>query len=431
MTLECRKTTLDNGLRILTTAMPHTRSVSVGFYLGVGSRYETDDEEGAAHFIEHMLFKGTERRPTPAAIATEIEGRGGVFNGHTGREMTHYWAKVAQPHLDVALDVLSDMLLHARFAPEELERERRIIIEEMSMTFDQPDSLIGMLINETWWPNHPLGRDIAGSRASVAALRREQLLAFKARHYSPKSTVVSVAGDLEHEAVVDRLASLLGHWNGPPPHNYQPAPPPPEGPRLALCFKDTEQAHLILRVPGLSHHHPDRFALALLSTLLGEGMSSRFFLEIRERLGLAYAIDSSVAFLSDTGVVEAYAALEPSRIQATTRVILREWRRLREEPVSDEELQRAKEFTKGRLLLGLEDSMATAGWWGQQELLRDEVLSVDEVIAHVEAVTPADVRRLARQCFCGQRLSLAVVGPLKDEKPFRELLDEACDVLPA
>ena len=429
--LECRKTTLDNGLRILTTAMPHTRSVSVGFYLGVGSRYEGDGEEGASHFIEHMLFKGTERRPTPAAIATEIEGRGGVFNGHTGREMTHYWAKVARPHLNVALDVLSDMLLHALFTPQELERERRIIIEEMSMTFDQPDSLISLLINETSWPDHPLGRDIAGSKASVAALRREQLLAFKARHYSPQSTVVSVAGDLEHEAVVDRLASLLGDWNGPSPHDFQPAPPPPDKPRLALRFKDIEQAYLILRVPGLPHHHPDRFVLALLNAILGEGMSSRLFLEVRERLGLAYAIDSSVAFLSDTGVMEAYAALEPSRTEATIRVILREWRRLREEPVPDEELQRAKEFTKGRLLLGLEDSMAIASWWGQQELLRKEVLSVDEVIARLEAVTPADIQRLARQCFCGQRLSLAAVGPLKDERSFRDLLDEACETLPA
>lgn len=428
--IEYQKTTLDNGLRILTTVMPHTRSVSVGFYLGVGSRYETDAEEGASHFVEHMLFKGTERRPAPEAIATEIEGRGGVFNGHTGREMTHYWAKVAQPHLNVALDVLTDMLRHALFAPQDMERERRIIIEEMSMTLDQPDSLVSLLINQASWPAHPLGRDVAGSKTSVAALEREQLLSFKARHYSPKSTVVSVAGNLDHEAVVGQLTALLSDWNGSQRPGYRPAPPPPHKPRLALRFKDTEQAHLILRVPGLSRHHPDRFTLALLNTILGEGMSSLLFLEIRERLGLAYAIDSHVAFLSDTGVVEAYAALERDCVEATIRVILREWQRLRREPVQADELRRAKEFTKGRLLLGLEDSMAVAGWWGQQELLRDEVLTVDEVIGRVEAVMAADIQRLARQCFCGHRLSLAAVGPLKDEPLLRALLDEAYEALP-
>lgn len=429
--LECRKTTLDNGLRILTTTMPHTRSVSVGFYLGVGSRYETGAEEGASHFIEHMLFKGTERRPTPAAIATEIEGRGGIFNGHTGQETTYYWAKVALPHLDVVLDVLVDMLRHALFAPQEMEKERRVIIEEMSITLDQPDSLVSLLISQTLWPDHPLGRDVAGSKTSVAALRREQLLSFRERHYSPRNMVVSVAGNVDHEVVVERLAALLGDWNGPQPSGYRPAPPPPDKPRLALQFKDTEQTHLILSLPGLSRHHPDRFTLALLNTILGEGMSSRLSLEIRERLGLAYAIDSHVAFLSDTGVIEAYAALEPARVEATTRVILREWQRLQREPVQADELRRAKEFTRGRLLLGLEDSMAVAGWCGQQELLRGEVLTVDEVIAKLEAVTAADIQRLARQCFCGQRLSLAAVGPLKDETPLRALLDEACEILPA
>jgi len=428
--VECQKTILDNGLRILTTTMPHTRSVSVGFYLGVGSRYETEGEEGASHFIEHMLFKGTERRPTPAAIAMEIEGRGGLFNGHTNREMTYYWAKVARPHLDVALDVLADMLRHALFAPQEMERERRVILEEINMALDQPDSLVSLLSNRTQWPDHPLGRDVAGSRASVAALQREQLLSFKARYYSPRNIVVSVAGNLEPGAVVERLAALLGDWDGPQPSNYEPAPPPPDRPRWALQFKDTEQSHLILRAPGLSRHHPDRFALALLNTLLGEGMSSRLFQEIRERLGLAYAIDSHVAFLSDTGIVEAYAALEPSRTETTIRLILREWQRLRQEPVSDDELQRAKEFTKGRLLLGLEDSMGVASWYGQQELLRDEMLNVDEVIAKVEAVTPDDIQRLACRCFCGRRLSLAVVGPLENETALQALLDEACESLP-
>ena len=429
--MQCQKTTLDNGLRVLTTAMPHTHSVSVGFYLGVGSRYETDADEGNSHFIEHMLFKGTPRRPSPEAIATEIEGRGGIFNGHTGQEMTHYWAKVAQPHLDVALDVLTDMLRHARFAPEEVERERRVIADELDMTLDQPDSLVSLLINRTSWPDHPLGRDIAGSRASVTTRQREQLLTFKERHYTPRNTVVSVAGNLDHKAVLERLTALLSDWKGPEPPGYAPAPPPPDRPRLAVHHKDTQQTHLILRVPGLPRHHPDRFALALLNTILGEGMSSRLFLQVRERLGLAYAIDSQVAFLSDTGVMEVYAALEPTCTEAAAGVILQEWQKLRSAPVETAELQRAKEFSKGRLLLGLEDSMAVAGWWGQQELLRGEAWSVDDIIAAVDAVTTADIQRLAGQCFQGQRLSLAVVGPMEGSASLRSLLDEAGERLPA
>jgi len=427
---ECQKTTLANGLRILTTSMPHTRSVSVGFYLRVGSRYESDEEAGAAHFIEHMLFKGTERRPTPGAIAIEIEGRGGVFNGQTGREVTHYWARVAQPHFHAALEVLCDMLRHSLFTPPEVERERRIIVEELNMAHDQPDSLVSLLINQLSWPDHPLGRDIAGSKASISCLQREQLLAFKERFYSPPNMVVSVAGAAEHEAVVQALAPLLGDWRGSLAVQFQPAPAPPACPVARRQFKDTMQAHVVLRVPGLPRSHPDRFALTLLNTILGVGMSSRLFLQLRERLGLAYAVDSSIAFLADTGVMESYAALEPAHSEATVRAILCEWKRVREEPVQRSELQRAKEFTKGRLLLGLEGSMAVAGWWGEQELLEGDVLTADEVIDRVDAVTVSDLQRLAQQCFVGRRLGLAIVGPLQDETAFHSLLGEAQDLLP-
>jgi predicted Zn-dependent peptidase len=427
---ECQKTTLANGLRILTTTMPHTRSVSVGFYLGVGSRYESDEEAGAAHYIEHMLFKGTERRPTPGAIASEIEGRGGVFNAQTGREVTHYWARVAHPHLGAALEVLCDMLRHSLFTLPEVERERRIIVEELNMTLDQPESLASLLINQLSWPNHPLGRDIAGTKTSIAALQRDELLAFQRRFYSPPNMVVSVAGAAEHEAVVQALAPLLGDWQGSPARRYVPAPAPQAYPVAKRKFKDTEQAHVLLRVPGLARSHPDRFGLTLLNTILGVGMSSRLFLELRERLGLAYAVDSSTAFLADTGVLESYAALEPAQAEATIRAILCQWKRVREKPVETAELERAKEFTKGRLLLGLEGSMAVAGWWGEQELLQGEALTGDQVISLVDAVTVDDLQRLAQQCFVGQRLSLATVGPLPDETCLHSLLAEAQDLLP-
>jgi len=378
-----------------------------------------------------MLFKGSRRRPSPGAISTEIEGRGGVFGGTTGQELSTYWVRVVQSHLDAALDVLSDMLRQPLFPAEEVEKERRIIADELDMIFDQPDSLVSVLASEMTWPGHPLGRDVAGSKGSVAALRRDQLWEFSRRTYTPANTVVSVAGDAQHESVVESLTKLLGDWSGPRPRPFRPAPPFPDQPALELRFKETEQAHMILRVPGLSRHHPDRFALALLNTILGEGMSSRLFLELRERQGLAYAIDSGVGFLADTGFLEAYAALDPALCEPALLAILGEWLRLCEEPVPTDELQRAKEYTKGRLLLGLESSMAVAGWWGQQELVRDEVMSADEVIGQVDAVTADDVQRLAGSSFSGQRLRLAVVGPLRDETPLEDVLVRAQQMLPA
>jgi len=422
---EYQKTTLANGLRILTQAMPHTRSVSVGFYIGVGSRYETDGDIGAAHFIEHMLFKGTPRRPSPQAVAQEIEGRGGYLNAQTGRESTVYWVKIAQPQFAISLDLLCDMVRCPLFDADEMEKERRVIVEEMNMTQDQPDTLLSLTIDEVCWPDHPLGHDIAGSPTSIAAMARGGLLTFKERSYSPLNMVISVAGKAEHQEVVDQVEGFLGDWRGPAAPQYQPAPPEPDAPRLAMRSKDTEQAHLVLRVPGLPRTHPDRFALGLLSTILGDGMSSRLFLELRERLGLAYAVDSSLSYFSDTGTVEAYAALDPGNVPLAAEVILREWRRLQQEAVPGDEMNRAKEFTKGRLLLHMEDSLSVASWWGQQELLREEAMTVDEVTAAVEAVTVEDVQRLANSHFRSQPLSIALVGPEDDMSVLARLVEEA------
>jgi predicted Zn-dependent peptidase len=420
-----QKTTLPNGLRILTETMPHTRSVSVGFYFGVGSRYESGGDIGAAHFIEHMLFKGTHRRPIPEAVAQEIEGRGGLLNAHTGRESTAYWVKIAASQLPVALDLLCDLVRRPLFDAEELEKERRVIVEEMNMMRDQPDALLSLTIDETCWPDHPLGHDIAGSLESIAAMERTRLLAFWEQTYSPPNLVISVAGKAEHQEVVRQVESLLGDWQGPAAPPYRPAPPEPDAPRMALRSKETEQAHLILRVPGLPRAHPDRFALGLLSTILGDGMSSRLFLELRERRGLAYAVDSSLSYLSDTGVLEAYAALDPANVPIAAAVILREWQRLQEAEVPANEMSRAKEYTRGRLLLGMEDSLSVAGWWGQQELLRDEAMTVDEVIAAVDGVTEEDIRRLANRHFRSRTISIALVGPMDDLGLLDALVEEA------
>jgi predicted Zn-dependent peptidase len=418
-----QKTVLDNGLRILTSAMPYTRSVSIGFFVGVGSRYESDEQSGVSHFIEHMLFKGTDKRPTARDIAVAIEGIGGIFNAGTGRESSVYWVKVAQPHLDIAADVLVDMLRYSKFDPAELDRERRVIIEEINLTLDTPDSLVHLLINDLVWPNHPLGRDVAGTKENVSTLEREGLLAYLNRHYQPSNVVVSVAGNVEHEAMVGKIADLLGDWAMGEAASYQAAEDDQVEPRLRIHHKETEQAHLCLSVPGIPRDHPDRFKLHLLNTVLGEGMSSRLFTEIREKLGLAYNIYSYNSGMHDTGTVGVYAGVDPGRVEGAIKAILAEWDRLRQETVAVGELARAQEFFKGRLLLQMEDSFSVAAWCGRQEVLSPEVLTVDEVIEAVEAVTVADIQRVAQELFLGERLNLAVVGPFGDEKGFRELLE--------
>jgi predicted Zn-dependent peptidase len=418
-----QKTVLENGLRILTSPMPHTRSVSMGFFLGVGSRYETDEQGGTSHFIEHMLFKGTEKRPTAKDIAIAIEGIGGVFNASTGQELTLYWAKVAQPHLDVAVDVLVDMLLRAKFDSEEIEKERRVIIEEINMIFDAPDSWVHVLINKLVWPDHPLGRDIIGTKESVSALDRKALLAHLERHYRPANCVISLAGNIEHEGVVEKLSEQFGNWPRREVSQYQPAVDDQAQARLHVHYRDIEQAHLCFSVPALPRGHPDRFNLRVLNTVLGEGMSSRLFLEIREKRALAYSVHSYIAALYDTGAAGIYAAVDPARAQPAIKAMLGEWDRLRQEKVSADELTKAKEFLKGRLMLQMEDTFSVAAWFGRQEILGPDVLTLDEVVANIEAATAEDIQRLAQKLFLQEKLNLAVVGPFKNEEGFRELLE--------
>ncbi len=410
-------TTLDNGLRILTATLPYVQSVGLGFFLSVGSRYEPDSLAGASHFIEHMLFKGTPTRPTARDIAEAIEGKGGLFNASTGVETTLYWAKVAAAHLPEALDVLSDMLLHASFDPIEVEKERAVIAEEIAYSLDAPDSLAQIRAGELQWPNHPLGREVAGSRESVAALRRDDLLAFRAAHYRPERTILALAGRVEHREIVAWAEEHLADWEPGRPPTWEPAPPDSRGPRLHTEFKETEQAHLCFSFAGLPRDDPDYFALRLLNVILGEGMRSRLFQEVRERLGLAYSIDSYLSAWQDAGAVGIYAGTAASQTQAVVRAVLGELDRLRREPVPPEELRTAREMIQGRIALLLEDSFAVASWYAQQELLSPEVLEPEEVMARFAAVRPEDIQRLAQRLFRAERLNLAIVGPFGGEEP--------------
>jgi predicted Zn-dependent peptidase len=416
-----QKTTLDNGLRVITANIPHTRSVSICIFIGVGSRYENEPEAGISHFIEHLLFKGTEKRPSARKISEAIEGVGGIINGGTDKELTIYWCKVAQPHFPLALDVLADMLLHSKFDPEDIENERRVIIEELNMERDSPAHLADLLIDELLWPAHPLGRDIAGSKQSVAALSREMVLDYRGRQYLPASSVVSIAGAVQHQEILSALSQALGGWANLKPHPKYSPYKERKFPRLHIETKETEQAHLCLGLRGLPLLHPKRFTLDLLNVILGEGMSSRLFTEIRDHLGLAYSIHSFIDHFLDTGSITIYAGVEPKNLKVAINAILEQLSRLKE-IVPEEELTKAKELAKGRLLLRMEDSRSVAGWVGGQEILTGQIRSVDEVISIVNAITAEELKELANELLLEKQLRLAVVGPIPEDEPLDELL---------
>jgi len=409
-----QKTTLGNGLRLLTAPMPHTRSVSICIFIGVGSRYETEPQAGTSHFIEHLCFRGTSRRASSREISEAIEGVGGIINAGTDKELTVYWCKVAQPHFRLALDVLADILLHSRFEPADIESERQIIIEEINMGRDSPSQLVNMLIDELLWPSHPLGRDIAGSKQSVAGITRQMILDYMASQYLPGKAVVSIAGAIKHQEAAAAVEQALAEWANQGLNPGYSAYKEQKFPAVRIERKDTEQAHLCLALAGLPLLHPKRFALDLLNVILGEGMSSRLFSEIRDRLGLAYSINSYAEHYLDTGAVTIYAGVEPKNLPVAIKAILEQLSQLKE-TVPEAEIAKAKELAKGRLLLRMEDSRTVAGWMGGQEVLTDRILSVDQVVAIIDAITAEELKTIAQELLVSGQLRLAVVGlhPLK------------------
>jgi predicted Zn-dependent peptidase len=415
------KVTLENGLRLVTAAMPHTRSVAINFFIGAGSRYETEAQAGISHFIEHVCFKGTDKRPTSKEIATVIEGVGGMFNAGTDKELTIYWSKVAQPYFTSALDVMADILLNSKFDPAEIEKERQVIIEEINMSLDMPAARVSMLIDELMWPGHPLGRDIAGSKESVAAMTREIMLDYLAAQYQPGNTVLSIAGAINHQETVDAVNQATAGWSAQKtPAIYTPYQEN-AGRRVRIEKRDTEQTQLCLALPGLSITHPERFQLDLLNIILGEGMSSRLFIEIRDKLGLAYSIQSYAEHFLDTGMMAIAAGVDNKNLALAVRAILEEVARLKES-IPEAEINKAKELFKGRILLRMEDSRSVSGWTGSQEILTGKILTVDEVIAIVDAITAGELKKLAEELLVGEQLRLAVVGPIDPEGNWEDLL---------
>lgn len=398
--------------------MPQRLSASLVLMFGGGSRLEDDRLAGVSHFIEHLHFKGTERRPTPKEIADAIEGIGGFINASTDKELTAYWARVPAEHLELGLDVLFDIVSHSKLAPADIERERSVILEELKMYQDQPQEHVQNLLEELMWPGHPLGRDIAGTIASVSKLTRDDIIEYADAQYRLPNLVIGAAGRIDDSDVADMVSSKLSlprDANGA----GQPTPPPSlDRPNLTLRRQRTEQAHVCLGVRALSYMHPDRYALDLLNTVLGEGMSSRLFLNIRERLGLAYDVHSFTQKHRDTGYLGLYLGADPKNAIRAVEAAIAELRALRESDLEPEEVARAKEFTKGRLRLDLETTNGVAFWLTYQQLAMGQVRTIEEELALVDAVTAGDIRRVANDVLSGP-MQMAVIGPFAKSAGFR------------
>jgi predicted Zn-dependent peptidase len=395
--------------------MPHTRSAAVHFYIGVGARHEDQRIAGISHFVEHMVFKGTDRRPDPVMISEAIEGVGGHLNAATDHEHTAYSALVPSTHLTVAVDVLTDMLLSSQFVPDEVEREREVILEELRATQDAPSELNDLLFDKMLWGSHALGGDVAGTKKSVRTITGTDLRAHTSRYYTPENIVVSVAGNIQHDDVVRQVAGL---WDrvapGPGAPHMSPPAPMNDGLPVQVHRKRTAQANMILGGSALPYSDERRGVQDVLDTLLGAGMSSRLFVELRENSGLAYAISSFVRTYSDVGAIGIHAAVDDEKLPAALEIILRELDRISTELVSEVELRKVKEYIKGHTLLGQERSGNVAHWAGWQELMLGRIESVDEVLERVERVSPGDILALANELFRRERLMLALVGPFTD-----------------
>ena len=413
--------TLDNSLRVLTAPMPAAQSVSCFVMLAAGSRYETRESSGIAHFAEHMFFKGTERRPTARDIAGEVDAIGGEFNAFTGKEYTAYYVRCAAEHRDVALDVIVDMLRNSTFDAGEIDREKGVIIEEMNMYFDTPRDFVDGVYEELVYGDHPLGWDIIGRKETVQDATRDTFLDYLGHWYKPSRMVVGVGGRIGDD-LVERIGDLLGDLEDAPTGTPLPALGSVNGSRVKVHTKASDQAHICLGVRSRPIVDPDRYVLMVLSTVLGGGMSSRLFTEVRERRGLAYYVLATNHAYTDAGSLYAQAGVDIERIDDAVETVAAELRKIATEAVPEEELRKAKSFAKGRFALQIESPHGLIMFGLRREVLEGRAPEPDEVVAGIEAVTAEDVQRVALDLIADDALRLAVIGPFEDADRFEQLL---------
>ena len=406
--------TLRNGLRVILAPMADVQSTTVLIMTGTGSRYESARENGLAHFLEHMVFKGTAKRPTARHISSELDAIGGAYNAFTGKDRTAYYAKVPAAHSDTALDVISDVFLNARLRSADIDKERGAILQEINMYEDMPSRDIYHVFDALFYGDHPLGRPILGPKENIRAFTRADLRAYLTRCYTPHNTVVCVSGRFNKQRVLSKIRADFAQMPRTEAPTCEPFRAAQDAPRVAIKHKATDQTQFVLGMPACGARHADRYAASVLATILGGGMSSRLFMEVREQRGLAYSIHAGLEKQPDSGVLYIAAGVEHKHLAKTVRVVLDECARLTRRVVTVRELTKAKEYLKGHLVLGLEGSDDIAQFLVGQELTHSRILSPQEMMRRIDAVTAADVKRLARAYFVTEKLNLAVIGPHED-----------------
>lgn len=420
-----QKTTLKNGLRIITIPMEQVKSVSLLIMVGAGSRYETRETNGLSHFLEHMFFKGTKKRPTAFDIFSVIDAVGGEYNAGTAKDYIEFYIKTASSHLDLALDVLTDTLLNSKFEDEEIEREKGVITEEINMREDTPMIKIADVFEKLLYGDSPLGRDIAGKKEVIKKFRRKAFLSYVKNFFLPSNMVITIAGDFKKKKTLEMIGSRFEHLPKSSLPKWKKVEEEQKSPNVLLRHKKTDQAHFCLGVRAYPLGHKTWYTMAVLNTILGETASSRLHTEVREKRGLAYYVRSGRQSYKDVGYWVTQAGVDVGKLGEAVKVILAELVKIkgRKIKIKDEELARAKEHLKGRLILSLENSGAVASLYGEQELLEGKIRAPKQIITRLDKVTVEDVQEAAQEIFTPERLNLAVIGPYKDEAQFANLLN--------
>ncbi len=409
-----QRTERQNGIRVLTERMPNLRSVTSGFWVGVGSRDEPQELSGISHFIEHLLFKGTTLR-SAKRIAEDFDAMGGELNAFSAKEYTCYYAKVLDEKVEDAFEVMTDMLLRSLMRPQDVDAERKVILEEIAMHEDSPDDIIHDLFVSALWESHPLGQSVLGYQNVIRTLGSEEIAAYFRRFYRPQNIVIAVAGNIEHQKVVDLVERFMSNDGDRGVHERHSVVPEIR-PHTVVYNRPTEQAHIVLGTQGLPRQHPARFVLAILDNILGGGMSSRLFQKIREERSLAYSIFSYHSMYVETGLVAVYAGTNPENVSAVLELIKEEIDLMLEKGISEEELERAKGHIKGNLVLSLEDSGSRMTRLGKAEICQGEILSLDELLKRIDMISADEVRKLAKDLFGSRKLVATVIGPFGDKE---------------
>lgn len=417
-----QKTTLKNGLRVITVPLKNTQAVTVLALVGVGSKYEDKEINGISHFLEHMFFKGTKKRPGPKEIAETLDKVGGEYNAFTGEEYTGYYARVESSHLDLALDWVSDILLNSILPEAQVKKEKKVVTEEINMYLDNPMAYVQSLWKKVLYGDQPAGRDIAGTKKTIKAMNRKKLVQYMKEHYNASNSLVCIAGKIDPKQSLKKIEQYFGSLNKARKIKNFEVIEKQIKPKALLYYKKTDQTHICLGARAYNIFHPDRYALQVLATLLGGMMSSRMFLEIREKMGLAYYVSTSIETNPDTGFILTRAGVDNKKAKEAVKAILKEYKKISEKEPTEKELQKAKDYFKGKTALSLETSEDLAFFCGIQEILKKEILLPEQILKEIDKVKTKDVLRVAKNVFAPEKINLALIGPFRNQKEFDSLL---------